>query len=75
MADYAEKRSVVQKGIEKANEKGYIQPYDIAISVMVELERVGFRIQKVAKKEMIRCSDCGKAGEIKGHQDCQYPQD
>ncbi len=21
------------------------------------------------------CPDCGKEGETKGHQDCQYPQD
>ena len=23
----------------------------------------------------VRCPDCGKEGEIVGHQDCQYPKD
>ncbi len=22
-----------------------------------------------------RCQDCGKRGELTGHQDCQFPQD
>ena len=29
---------------------------------------------KFEGKEVQRCPDCGKRGEIKGHQDCQYPQ-
>ena len=45
---------------------------DIDVRYLVAKDKAENRARLVARG---RCPDCGKQGERKGHQDCQYPQD
>jgi hypothetical protein len=61
---------------QQASRKGYRERAHVRKAKAAERrqKRALARRNLTSKSSKAICPDCGKEGEIKGHQDCQYPQ-